>query len=655
IPAGDSEPWRPFNSRLDFDFAELTHETHMNEGQIERLLDIVHRAVSNKDRFTFDNAADVDLAWAKARLLFPSFEVSTYPVDYKDEQYTFEFHHRPLWPWLMSQVQDPLLAKHWRWDAQRLYKYNGTEWVRFYDEPWTAESFSKAQSRITMIDPNGKPFAIILWADTSKLSTFGTQKGHFIIARAGNLPEFIRNGSSIGGGRIVGFVPLIANEDPGEKGKVKYINFKHAVYHEAWHEFLKDVALYSRTGYHVACGDTIPRSLFPYIHIVVADYQEQCYFCLLRGLRGLAPCPVCLIPKGMLSNITTKYAYRVASEVQALVEKEERKGVKEKVLKNYGLRAVKAILKNALWDIENTDVHAAMSFDRLHAYTLGLFQDHLIPQLKLVVASLDRSASVQIENSVKGMPPWPELSHFNGILSLDFGDGKKWDDIAKFIVNVIHHVLTPQKTQKGFALLRLIRKFVELNRFLSMEVQTTKTIAAFRRTLKAFHARLQDYKHECQDDEQPKDWDAAIKVHSHTHAPRDIIMKGVLSNMDTKPNEQLNGPMRKAYQLRTNFKNVEGQLGKIDDKSLASCSIRAHIDALDSANAKPPDDEPKISEFQFNNVYLGSRIVSSVEGLLQGINGDRAFDAFKSRLSVCVNELRVREGKGFKPVNNADK
>lgn len=37
-------------------------------------------------------------------------------------------------------------------------------------------------------------------------------------------------------------------------------------------------------------------------------------------------------------------------------------------------------------------------------------------------------------------------------------------------------------------------------------------------------------------------------------------MKGVISNMDTKPNERLNGPMRKAYLLQTNFKDVERQV-----------------------------------------------------------------------------------------------
>ena len=67
------------------------------------------------------------------------------------------------------------------------------------------------------------------------------------------------------------------------------------------------------------------------------------------------------------------------------------------------------------------------------------------------------------------------------------------------------------------------------------------------------------YERECTGDESPKDWNF-IKVHSHTHAARDIQMKGVINNMDTKPSEKLNRAMRAAYQLQTNFKNVEGQV-----------------------------------------------------------------------------------------------
>lgn len=72
VPDDRSEPWKPFRSRLDFDFAELTHETRMNKGQIQRLLNIIHGVALNKDKFTFNNVDDVDLAWSKAQLLYPS-------------------------------------------------------------------------------------------------------------------------------------------------------------------------------------------------------------------------------------------------------------------------------------------------------------------------------------------------------------------------------------------------------------------------------------------------------------------------------------------------------------------------------------------------------------------------------------------------------
>jgi hypothetical protein len=68
-----------------------------------------------------------------------------FTVPYKGKPETFELHSRPLWDWLMSQVKNPLLAPYFEWDAQCLLKFDGTNWVCFYDEPWTARGFAKVQ------------------------------------------------------------------------------------------------------------------------------------------------------------------------------------------------------------------------------------------------------------------------------------------------------------------------------------------------------------------------------------------------------------------------------------------------------------------------------------------------------------------------------
>jgi hypothetical protein len=60
-------------------------------------------------------------------------------------------------------------------------------------------------------DPEGKPFGLILYADQTKLSSFGSRKGYPIVVRWANLPSEIRNGKGLGGGRIVGLLPIVSS------------------------------------------------------------------------------------------------------------------------------------------------------------------------------------------------------------------------------------------------------------------------------------------------------------------------------------------------------------------------------------------------------------------------------------------------------------
>jgi hypothetical protein len=59
------------------------------------------------------------------------------------------------------------------------------------------------------IPPEGKPLCFLLYADKTKLSSFGTAKGYPIVARCANLPVEIRNGMGFAGGRVVGWLPIV--------------------------------------------------------------------------------------------------------------------------------------------------------------------------------------------------------------------------------------------------------------------------------------------------------------------------------------------------------------------------------------------------------------------------------------------------------------
>ncbi|OCH88039.1 hypothetical protein OBBRIDRAFT_805629 [Obba rivulosa] len=174
-----------FLSEEDFDFVQLVLKASMNKGDIDTI-----------------SGVDVEQVLEEASKLRTSVQ---------------------------DLVQDLLLIPHFVWDAERLYKFdkeNG-QWIQFYDEPWTADRWWNIQSKLPK---NGKPFYIILSADETKLSSFGTQKGYPMIACCGNLPVHICNGRGPGGGCCVGWLPIVPDKGRTSQG---YGDFRSVVWYKA--------------------------------------------------------------------------------------------------------------------------------------------------------------------------------------------------------------------------------------------------------------------------------------------------------------------------------------------------------------------------------------------------------------------------------------
>ena len=62
---------------------------------------------------------------------------------------------------------------------------------------------------------------------------------------------------------------------PGDKARPGWVNFKQAVWHDAFYKLLESIEAYSATGCWVACGDGIERNIYPLILVLAADYEEQ--------------------------------------------------------------------------------------------------------------------------------------------------------------------------------------------------------------------------------------------------------------------------------------------------------------------------------------------------------------------------------------------
>ncbi|THH05669.1 hypothetical protein EW146_g9838 [Bondarzewia mesenterica] len=264
------EPWRPFRTRLDFDVANFALRNALNKDETNALISLLKRGQGASESMTLKSHAEMYEILDGASHILTPYEQTKISVPYKSESRNFDFHMKPLWEWALDLAGDPGLSPHFVWDAERISKYNGTE-------------FSK-------LPPNAKPFCFILYADKTKLSSFGGQKGYPIIARCANLPVGIRNSDGLGGGRVVGWLPIV-EEDPAE-----------------------------------------------------TDYEEQCVMALIRGLGGKCPCPICLVPKEQQIELSIRYPLRTASDTHVILAQANDARLaedKEKILKAHGLRPVK--------------------------------------------------------------------------------------------------------------------------------------------------------------------------------------------------------------------------------------------------------------------------------------------------------------------------
>ncbi|KAL0565907.1 hypothetical protein V5O48_016110 [Marasmius crinis-equi] len=81
-------------------------------------------------------------------------------------------------------------------------------------------------------------------------------------------------------------------------------------------------------------------------------------------------------------------------------------------------------------------------------------------------------------------------------------------------------------------------------------------------------------------EENHKSWNLP-KAHSYKHAFDDIINKGVARNYPTKINENMHGPLKKAYQLQSNFRNFAPQILRIDHCAYVASIIEERITEFD--------------------------------------------------------------------------
>ncbi|KAG9106668.1 hypothetical protein FRC07_008764 [Ceratobasidium sp. 392] len=138
------------------------------------------------------------------------FEPRSFTVAYNKGRDRLHAEHvvliKSLKEWLLELVLNPLLQPYLHFDAEQKYRFSGDKWVRFIDEPWSADNWAKTQASLPS---NGLPLNIQLYTDKALASGSGVKKLYPMIARLANLPQDIRNGQGVGSGQVVALLPVI--------------------------------------------------------------------------------------------------------------------------------------------------------------------------------------------------------------------------------------------------------------------------------------------------------------------------------------------------------------------------------------------------------------------------------------------------------------
>jgi hypothetical protein len=81
---------------------------------------------------------------------YPQFQEHVITAKHGEYSENFSFWCLDIWDWALDLVKNKVLADEFEWDAQKLYKHDGNEFVRFVDEPWTGDRFYEFQVRFNI-------------------------------------------------------------------------------------------------------------------------------------------------------------------------------------------------------------------------------------------------------------------------------------------------------------------------------------------------------------------------------------------------------------------------------------------------------------------------------------------------------------------------
>ncbi|KAK0479440.1 hypothetical protein EDD18DRAFT_1113786 [Armillaria luteobubalina] len=229
-----------------------------------------------------------------------------------------------------------------------------------------------------------------------------------------------------------------------------------------------------------------------------------------------------------------------------------------------------------------------------------------------------------------------------------------YKDLINQILFAAHSVLSKADNPSAYLLLKVIRSYLELDMYTSMDVHTEKSIEEGRQLLGVFEANLKAYSQATHDIvwKNVTSWS---------------IPKGVTKNYNTKVNECMHGPLKEAYQTWTNFKNVADQILMTDHRYGIAMKLQQRMDhnkkhqkeAMASVeqetkvsskakhhNRQMQNIQPLDSKASLHSLWFTPRDPHTLEELEAAFHSDPAYEHFQICLGLFMTTFLNMVEKG---------
>ncbi|KAI0067755.1 hypothetical protein BV25DRAFT_1794108 [Artomyces pyxidatus] len=535
IGAPVDNPYHPFKSKIDWEFADWAKDDDPGSSSLTRLLGI--EDVCDRLKLSYQNSKDLNQIIDKKLPNRPAFKHVQVEVDGE----ICDAYLRDIMECIAALFGAPELAPSMVYAPERHY-VDPDRTIRAYSDMHTGKWWWAIQHRLENV--LGKAGAtiipVIISSDKTQLTLFRNKSAYPVYLTLGNIPKDIRRKPSRQAQVLLGYLPVtrlghIRDDDIRRRALV---NLFHACLKKATGP-LKQAGI---DGVEMMAGDGTVHRCHPIFAAYIADYPEQVLVtCTKSGL-----CPQGLIKQEQMGENVECEPRDMQAALAALATLDD--GDPVAFVDACAEAHIKPVFHPFWEDLPFADVFLSITPDILHQLYQGVLK-HLISWIKKAYGA------AVIDARFERMPPNHNLRLFSkGISHLSRVSGTEHQDICRVLLGAIIGLPLPGGHSPA-RLVRAVRGLLDFAYMAQFPAQTDQTLELQRNALSAFHSNKAVFV------------DLGIrahfnfpKMHGIMHFVPSVPLFGTADNFNTSYSERLHIDFTKDAYRATNRKDEYPQM-----------------------------------------------------------------------------------------------